>query len=105
VSYSPFAVVDPTKLPNNIELPTGIDAGRFGRRHQLLQGLEDDFATAGGANVVQDHQLLYGKAKRMVLSPRLKAFDLAQEKDEVRDRYGRTEFGQGCLLARRLVEQ
>lgn len=105
MSYSPFAVVDPTKLPNNIELPMGIDAGRFGRRHDLLQGLESDFAANGGADVVQDHQRLYDKAKRLVLSPRLKAFDLAQEKDEVRDRYGRTEFGQGCLLARRLVER
>jgi uncharacterized protein (DUF1501 family) len=35
----------------------------------------------------------------------LKAFDLAREKDGVRDRYGRTPFGQGCLLARRLVEE
>jgi uncharacterized protein (DUF1501 family) len=40
----------------------------------------------------------------MVLSPRLKAFDVGQEKDAIRDRYGRTPFGQGCLLARRLVE-
>src|SRR5438128_2207146 len=40
----------------------------------------------------------------MVMSPRLKAFDITQEKDAVRDRYGRTAFGQGCLLARRLVE-
>jgi hypothetical protein len=105
MSYSPFSVTDPTKLPHNIALPPGIDADRFGRRHDLLAGLEADFAAAGGAAVVEDHQLLYGKAKRLVLSPRLKAFDLAQEKDAVRDRYGRTEFGQGCLLARRLVEQ
>ena len=39
-----------------------------------------------------------------MLRPRLKAFDLGQEKDGVRDRYGRTPFGQGCLLARRLIE-
>jgi hypothetical protein len=105
MSYSPFSVVDPTKLPNNIELPAGIDARRFGRRHDLLARLEADFAEAGGAAAVEDHRQLYGKAKRLVLSPRLKAFDLANEKDEVRDRYGRTEFGQGCLMARRLVEQ
>jgi uncharacterized protein (DUF1501 family) len=40
----------------------------------------------------------------MALSPHLKAFDLSKEKDSVRDAYGRTNFGQGCLLARRLVE-
>jgi hypothetical protein len=105
MSFEPFKLVDPTKLPNNIVLPTGIDADRFTRRNELLEGLEADFAAAGGRAPVRDHQALYHKAKRMVLSPRLQAFDLTQEKDSVRDRYGRTEFGQGCLLARRLVEQ
>jgi uncharacterized protein (DUF1501 family) len=40
----------------------------------------------------------------MVLSPQVKAFDLAAEPEKVRDAYGRSPFGQGCLLARRLVE-
>lgn len=105
MSYAPFAIVDPTKLPNNITIPEGITADRFSRRNGLLQDLEADFATAGAASSVEDHQQLYARAKRMVLSPRLKAFDLTQEKESVRDRYGRTDFGQGCLLARRLVEQ
>lgn len=105
MSYAPFSVVDPTKLPNNIELPSGTDAERFTRRHQLLSGLEADFAASGGAAPVEDHQLLYARARRLVLSPRIKAFDLTHESDATRDRYGRTEFGQGCLLARRLIEQ
>src|SRR5262249_23587935 len=58
----------------------------------------------GGKQRVAEHQTLYASASQMVLSPRLKAFDVGQEKDAVRDRYGRTPFGQGCLLARRLVE-
>src|SRR5690242_17598925 len=40
----------------------------------------------------------------MALSPRAKAFDLAAEPEKVRDAYGRSAFGQGCLMARRLVE-
>jgi hypothetical protein len=104
-SVAPFAVLDPSKVPNNVELPPGIAADRFTRRHDLLRDLEVDFAESGGKARVQNHQILYGNAKRMVLSPRLKAFDLSQEKESVRDRYGRTDFGQGCLLARRLVEQ
>lgn len=104
-SVSPFAVLDPTKVPDNIELPPGIAVERFTRRHGLLQDLEIDFAEAGAKERVSEHQILYENARRMVLSPRLKAFDLTQEKDQVRDRYGRTDFGQGCLLARRLVEQ
>jgi uncharacterized protein (DUF1501 family) len=105
MSYAPFAVFDPTKLPNNIQLADGIDARRFTRRQELLTGLEADFAATGGAASVRDHQSLYGRAQKMVLSPRLKAFDLTQESDATRDRYGRTPFGQGCLLARRLIEQ
>src|SRR6185295_9070588 len=45
-------------------------------------------------------------AAEMILSPQAQAaFDLEQEKKELRDRYGRTTFGQSCLLARRLVER
>ncbi|MBL8826816.1 MAG: DUF1501 domain-containing protein [Planctomycetaceae bacterium] len=105
MSYAPFAVTDPRKLPNHIEPTVGIDARRFTRRNEMLNGLESDFAETGGAADVRDHQLLYHKAQRLVLSPRLKAFDLSHESDQTRDRYGRSEFGQGCLLARRLIEQ
>ena len=40
----------------------------------------------------------------MILSPEMKAFDLSKETDKMRDAYGDTNFGAGCLLARRLVE-
>jgi len=45
------------------------------------------------------------QAYDLILGDAGKVFDLAQEKDELRDRYGRTTFGQSCLLARRLVEK
>jgi hypothetical protein len=88
-----------------VRLPGRVNPERFTRRLDLMQDLEKDFAEAGGGTRVQDHQALYGGAAHMVLSPGLKAFDLQQEKATVRDRYGRNPFGQGCLLARRLVEQ
>ena len=40
----------------------------------------------------------------MILSPEMKAFDLSQEPDTMREAYGKTQFGAGCLLARRLIE-
>jgi hypothetical protein len=104
MQYAPFAVQDPNKMPSNVELPAGVNSQRFTRRMNLLKDLESDFAEAGAAHQVDSHGALYKGAAQMVLSPRLKAFDLSQEKDAVRDRYGRTPFGQGCLLARRLVE-
>ena len=45
------------------------------------------------------------QAYDLILGDAGKVFDLSQEKDEVRDRYGRNTFGQSCLVARRLVEQ
>ncbi len=48
---------------------------------------------------------LYENAVRLMNSSDARAFDLSQEPVELREAYGRTVFGQGCLLARRLIEQ
>jgi hypothetical protein len=104
MSFAPFAVADPNRMPANAELPGNVARGRFDRRLELMQDLERDFAESGGQARVRDHRALMDSAANMVRSPRLRAFDLSQETDAVRDRYGRTPFGQGCLLARRLVE-
>jgi hypothetical protein len=105
MKFAPFVVGNPNQLPMNTALPRTVTGKRLDRRLDLLKDLEEDFADAGGKKAVEDHRTLLANAAQMILSPRLKAFDLGQEKDTVRDRYGRTNFGQGCLLARRLVEQ
>lgn len=103
-AHNPFVVNDPNRMPANSTLPSGITTSRFNRRLELMQDLEEEFARSGAAARVQQHRTLLGTAARMVRSPRLRAFDLTQERDSIRDRYGRNAFGQGCLLARRLVE-
>jgi Protein of unknown function (DUF1501) len=117
MAFAPFAVANPSVMPANVELPGGVSNNRFGRRMSLMSDLERDFAEAGGAHPVEQHHHLYGSAANMVRSPRIRAFDLSQETSATRDRYGRASppgpgggpgngfsFGQGCLLARRLVE-
>src|SRR5262245_4161896 len=104
MQFAPFVVANPSQMPSNVELPGGVGGARFGRRLDLMRDLEQDFAAAGGQARVTDHGALYGSAARMVRSPRLRAFDLSEEHGATRDRYGRSPFGQGCLLARRLVE-
>jgi len=59
--------------------------------------LEDD-------RVIRAMDSYQEKAYSLILGDAKKAFDLSDEKDELRDQYGRTRFGQSCLLARRLVE-
>ncbi len=102
VPYAPFVVTDPNRPPDNLLPPVG--AGRVRRRLGLLKELEQPFAQAGAAEPVRDHQALYGQTAQMVLSPRVKAFDLDAEPEKVRAAYGRSAFGQGCLMARRLIE-
>jgi hypothetical protein len=102
VPFAPFVVTDPNRRPDN--LPAPISGDRLKRRLGLLQELDDVFARDGGADLVREHQALYGQTAKMVLSPRVKAFDLDAEPAKLRDAYGRSSFGQGCLMARRLVE-
>src|SRR5438132_2706180 len=104
MSVAPFVVANATQLPANVALPQGVANKRFERRLGLLEQIEEDFSGAGGGPRVAEHKSVVTNAAQMVRSPRLQAFDLNQEKDETRDRYGRTPFGQSCLLARRLVE-
>lgn len=103
VEYEPFLVQDPNRPPTNVALP--VPPARFESRLGLLDRLESaGFAAGGGADRVKEHRTVYRQTASMVLSPRIRAFDLEGEDSSLRDRYGRTPFGQGCLLARRLVE-
>ncbi len=104
MQFTPFIVGDANQMPANVQLPADTNAARFTRRLNLMEDLERDFAEAGGQARVTDHRALVNGAASMVRSPRIEAFDLARETAATRDRYGRNGFGQGCLLARRLVE-
>jgi hypothetical protein len=102
VDYEPFVVANPGQLPQDVAVP--VATPRYERRLGLLGNLEDDFAARGGEVAVADHKKLYEKTKKLVLSPDVKAFEIAGESQETKDRYGDSTFGRGCLLARRLVE-
>ena len=77
---------------------------RLNRRLDLMKELETPLANTGIGPAVKDHQTLYTQTAQMALSPRTKAFRLDREPDRTRDAYGRSAFGQGCLMARRLIE-
>src|SRR5262245_7225491 len=101
VDYDPFRVAA-GQLPANTSVASSED--RYRRRLGLLDKLEADFAAEGGKQLVEDHKKLYDKTAKMILSPQMKAFRLEDEPSAARDAYGRTPFGNGCLLARRLVQ-
>jgi hypothetical protein len=102
VDYEPFVVDRAGELPQNVAASANPD--RFSRRLGLLDQLEKEFADRGGQVVAANHKQLYSKAAKLVLSPQVKRFQFDDEPAEVRNRYGNSEFGKGCLLARRMVE-
>jgi uncharacterized protein (DUF1501 family) len=71
----------------------------------MLQQVEQEYRAEHPDASTLSHESAYEHASRLMRSTAAKAFDLAAEKRSVRDAYGRTIFGQGCLLARRLVER
>jgi uncharacterized protein (DUF1501 family) len=74
-------------------------------RRKLLTEMQDDFGKRYGGTAAAAHAASYRKAQRMVDTEAHGAFRLDQEPDKLREAYGRNRFGQGCLLARRLLER
>lgn len=90
---------------DNLQLPGGVDMEQVARRLRLWDTVEKGFVgTRTGGSAVA-HRLVYERALRLMRSEARSAFDLDQEPATVREAYGRGRFGQGCLLARRLVER
>jgi hypothetical protein len=90
---------------DDLSLRQNVTKERFARREKLLDqvnGAMPDIEKAVSNYALDSY---YQKAFDLILSGRARnAFDLAQEPVKVRDRYGRHTFGQGCLMARRLIE-
>jgi hypothetical protein len=78
---------------------------RSARRHSLLQAVDGLARSVEGNDQIATYDDLSRRAAALVLSSEARAaFAIGQESDRLRDRYGRTTFGQSCLLARRLIE-
>lgn len=87
-----------------IKPPEGVTPTQVQRRLDLWTTLENGFLGSHANAAAQAHRTVYDNALQMLQSEAAAAFDLSQEPAEVREAYGRGAFGQGCLLARRLVE-
>jgi hypothetical protein len=104
VQNGPFVVFQPGQPPQNVNYAPGVGDARFERRRAGLDLLEQRFETETGDNKVEGRRQVYAKAERLMGSPHLKAFDLSSEPAATRQIYGDSDFGRGCLTARRLVE-
>lgn len=108
--YNPFVINGDPNSQNfsvqDVTPPAGVDTVRLERRHLLRDSLDRwqrEKETASKSAQTMDE--FYNRAYSLITSPiAKKAFNLADEPAKLRDEYGRTNFGQSCLLARRLVE-
>jgi hypothetical protein len=89
---------------DNLQMPPDVDAEQFAKRIKLWRELQDTFLAKHSASAPAAHHATYEAALQVMDSPLARAFDLTKESGRVRDAYGAGRFGQGCLLARRLVE-
>ncbi|MDE0866435.1 MAG: DUF1501 domain-containing protein [Rubripirellula sp.] len=101
-SHAPLAIGEPNAGIGNIEALTGDHL--MLRRTQLLNALDSDFRKRYPDKQVHAYNGFYDDAVALMKSSELDAFDLKQESVSVRESYGSSRFGQGCLLARRLVQ-
>jgi hypothetical protein len=104
VQHSPFTIQKPAEGVRNLPLTRDVDAARFGRRLEAFATLQDSFRAETGRREIAAHDVVYQKAVRLMRSPLVKAFDIKDEPQAARDKYGDSDFGRGCLMARRLVE-
>jgi hypothetical protein len=92
------------RLPE-LSLPANLPLDRLQNRREVLRLIDRQTELLEFSATARGIDAFYDKALTMLTSPRVKkAFDLSAEPAAVRDRYGHTTYGQGCLLARRLVE-
>jgi hypothetical protein len=103
LQYDPFFVQSPLKPLENLGDKT-VPEAQVASRLALLDQINGQFEKTYAAKEVALHRDTYSKANRLVNSPLSKAFDLSLESDAMREAYGKTEFGQGCLMATRLVQ-
>jgi uncharacterized protein (DUF1501 family) len=97
--------VDRALRVQDLAPPSEVSRGQADARIELLKEVQRDFAAAHPDAPAGSHQSAYESAVRLMRTAAAKAFDLEEEKSAARDAYGRNLFGQGCLLARRLVER
>jgi hypothetical protein len=104
IEAAPFLVGDPTAQIENLSYAPRVDAARLDQREGFRAILDRSLERRGGELAVAENATQRQRARRLMDTPLLAAFDLAKESDATRAAYGDSKFGQGVLLARRLLD-
>lgn len=101
MTWAPFVVNSNGQMR---DLDMGVDPSRVEQRLAMLGAIEGRFIGDQRGGSAEDHRKVVGKTVKLMTSKQMEAFKVTKEPADVRERYGNTGFGRGCLMARRLVE-
>lgn len=101
-TFSPIPILEPSRGLANIKTEGGVP--RLKSKLELADALSQQFVSKYQDSNVAAYRDFYNETLRLLRSDDLKAFDLNQVPKATRELYGDSKFGQGCLLAKRLVE-
>jgi hypothetical protein len=107
--HDPLLVLQDPNSPSfalpELNLPDGVTFERMQARRELMKLVDAQARVMDHSIAARGFDGYYERAMAMLHSPKLRdAFNLSAEPEKVREAYGRTTYGQSCLLARRLVE-
>ncbi|WP_425397417.1 DUF1501 domain-containing protein [Aeoliella sp.] len=101
MAYAPFQVDSNGRIRN---LDMRMQEQRLAQRFALLETIETQFINERRGMAAEDHAKVLAKTNSLLTSDQMKAFNVQSEPQEMKDMYGNSGFGRGCMLARRLVE-
>ncbi len=104
-SIAPVPVANAASGLQNTQTPKYLGEDQFKRRMSLASQFDSTFKNLYDSQLIDAYDETYREAVRLMGSSELKAFDIKEERQEVRDYYGNNRIGQACLLARRMVEK
>jgi len=102
--FGPLPIGNPTGGLQDSKRPSGVTQDAYDARLARARQMNAEFAAKYDHREVRGYADMYDQAVRLMSSKDLEAFDLSKEPAALRAAYGMDGFGQGCLLARRLVE-
>ena len=102
--YAPLVIGNPEAGLQNSKIRKGVSEKEFQETLMLTESFDKAFHSKYNHRNVQAYTDMYDDAVKLMKSKDIKAFDLDLESKELRESYGDNPFGQGCLLARRLIE-
>ncbi|WP_410050407.1 DUF1501 domain-containing protein [Blastopirellula sp. J2-11] len=102
MSWAPFTVSSNGQV-RNLKM-AGMSEGTLGKRLEMLKLVENGFINQRRGPAAEDHAKILNKTVNLMTSEQMKAFRVTEEPEAMKEMYGTNGFGQGCLLARRLVE-